>query len=84
MELTLNLPTYQVCPNKLTQHGCNTEEAVRTDLLALIFFRYHSPSEIPNDKYQVTTMKDSQLIRVHKDIGRSVADFDSCKCPAVK
>jgi len=33
---------------------------------------------------EVTTMKDSQLSRVLENIGQSVADFDSCKCPAAK
>jgi len=32
----------------------------------------------------VTTMKDTQLSRLLTNIGRSVADFDSCKCPAIK
>jgi len=27
-ELTLYLPTFQACGNKLLQHGCNSEEAV--------------------------------------------------------
>merc|ERR1712037_700588 len=33
---------------------------------------------------EVTTMKDTQLSRVLENIGQSVADFDSCKCPAAK
>jgi len=49
----------EVCGNVLTEHGCNTEEAV-------------------------TTMKDTQFGKLLKDIGRIVADFDSCKCPAAK
>jgi len=37
-----------------------------------------------NTEEQVTAMKDTQIGKVLKDIGSSVADFDSCKCPAVK
>ena len=33
---------------------------------------------------QVTAMKDTQISKVLENIGQSVADFDSCKCPAVK
>ena len=39
-ELTLYLPTFQACGNKLLQHGCNSEEAVRTDWLALTWSLY--------------------------------------------
>jgi len=32
----------------------------------------------------VTEMKDTQLSKVLENIGQSIADFDSCKCPPVK
>jgi len=37
-----------------------------------------------NTEEMVTNMKDSQIKRVMENIGQSLADFDSCKCPAVK
>merc|ERR1719158_1220233 len=32
----------------------------------------------------VTNLKDNQIRRIMENIGQTVADFDSCKCPAVK
>jgi len=37
-----------------------------------------------NTEETVTDMKDSQISKVMRAIGESVADFDSCKCPTVK
>jgi len=37
-----------------------------------------------NTAETVTAMKDTQIGKVLENIGQSVADFDSCKCPAVK
>jgi len=37
-----------------------------------------------NTAETVTAMKDTQISKVLENIGQSVADFDSCKCPAVK
>jgi len=37
-----------------------------------------------NTEEQVTAMKDTQISRVMTNIGESVEDFDSCKCPTVK
>jgi len=37
-----------------------------------------------NTAEAVTTMKDGQISKVLETIGSTVADFDSCKCPAVK
>merc|ERR1712212_528683 len=37
-----------------------------------------------NTEESVTNMKDSQISKVLKSIGETIADFDSCKCPAVK
>ena len=34
--------------------------------------------------HQVTEMKDGQLSKILENIKSSIADFDSCKCPAVK
>ena len=50
LELKLNLAKNQVCGNKLMQHGCNSEEAVRTDLLpptaALYVSKHHYRSQM--------------------------------------
>jgi len=37
-----------------------------------------------NTEEAVTNMKDNQISKVMESIGQTVADFDSCKCPAVK
>jgi len=37
-----------------------------------------------NTEEAVTEMKDTQLGKVLENIGQSIADFDSCKCPPVK
>jgi len=37
-----------------------------------------------NTEEAVTDMKDKQISQVMANIGASVSDFDSCKCPAVK
>ena len=42
-------------------------------------------SLIHNKKHrQVTKLKDGQIGSIMKKIGKTVADFDSCKCPSVK
>ena len=52
MELTQNLATHQVCPKMLIEHGCNTEEEVKTDLLAVTGSLYISNHPMTNIRWR--------------------------------
>ena len=69
--------------------NCFHKSLSKVVLVALLLskFKLRSSEIIEYDKcdnYQVTAMKDTQISRVMTNIGESVEDFDSCKCPTVK
>ena len=69
--------------------NCFHKSLSKVVLVTLLFskFKLRSPEiteHDKSDKYQVTAMKDTQISRVMTNIGESVEDFDSCKCPTVK
>ena len=45
---------------------------------------WQGEASLIHNKKQVTKLKDGQIGSIMKKIGKTVADFDSCKCPSVK